>query len=87
MEHACLRVQGRPPPGIITISGTSDNQEKPILMVAYNGENHVRLYELPAFTPRGVLTPVGAGWVSSCSGAYKLLTKQPPVVALLEAWQ
>ncbi|KAL6748420.1 WD40 repeat-like protein [Haematococcus lacustris] len=53
------RRRPRAPPGIITMAGTSDAGGNPVLMVAYNAEPCVRLYKLPDFSCRGVLTPAG----------------------------
>jgi len=51
------RGSDRGPPGIATMAGTLDASGTPVLMVAYLMENFVRLYELPSFASRGVLTP------------------------------
>ena len=45
-------------PGILTMQGTLDAQGTPVLMVTYLNDSLVRLYELPTFASRGVLTPV-----------------------------
>uniref|UniRef100_A0A7S3R498 Uncharacterized protein n=2 Tax=Dunaliella tertiolecta TaxID=3047 RepID=A0A7S3R498_DUNTE len=45
-------------PGILAMAGTSDPAGTPILMVSYNGEKCVRLFELPSFSSRGYLVPV-----------------------------
>lgn len=47
--------------GIFSMAGTLDHMGVPVLMVAYLSEPCVRLYELPSFTSRGVLTPVSSG--------------------------
>lgn len=52
------------------MSGTVDTAGAPVLMVAYNGEPCVRLYQLPEFSSRGVLTPVSVNHssiVDDCS--------------------
>jgi hypothetical protein len=41
------------------MAGTSDAAGTPVLMVAYNGESCVRMFKLPDFSSKGVLTPVG----------------------------
>ncbi|KAF5829633.1 WD40-repeat-containing domain protein [Dunaliella salina] len=45
-------------PGILAMAPTSDPAGNPILMVSYNGEKCVRLFELPTFSSRGCLLPV-----------------------------
>lgn len=42
------------------MQGTADKAGTAVLMVAYNGENCVRLLELPSRNTRGVLAPVCA---------------------------
>ena len=51
------------------MAGTSDLAGNPTLMVAYNGESCVRLYKLPDFAARGVLTPVRVRSAVTCSDA------------------
>lgn len=53
--------------GIVSMSGTTDMAGVPILMVAYNGEACVRLYQLPDFGSRGVLTPVSDACLAEAS--------------------
>lgn len=44
-------------PSIWNMAGTLDAMGTPILMISYHNESFVRLYEIPTFNARGVLTP------------------------------
>lgn len=57
------------------MAGTTDQTGTPLLMVAYNGESCVRLYKLPEFSCRGVLTPVSKRRFSSRNFLEKLPLK------------
>eukprot|EP00877_Chromochloris_zofingiensis_P012486 jgi/Chrzof1/7491/Cz02g25260.t1 len=50
--------RGGPAPGVLTIWGTMDAQQKPILMTSYNEERCIRLFELPSFESRGTIPNV-----------------------------
>lgn len=59
-EQACgagARPSG-PLPGILALAGLTDPQGRAVLMASYNGEPVIRLWELPSFSPRGVLAGV-----------------------------
>lgn len=43
---------------IFFLAGTLDASGSPVLMLAYDKEPFIRLYEVPTFVNRGVLTPV-----------------------------
>ena len=46
------------PDGITAMTGTLDMSGQAVLVMSYLSEPHVRLYNIPDFTPRGTLTPV-----------------------------
>jgi len=45
-------------PGVLSLCGVADATGKSVIMAAYNGENSIRLLELPTFADRGVLSDV-----------------------------
>ncbi|RMZ56974.1 hypothetical protein APUTEX25_005036 [Auxenochlorella protothecoides] len=45
-------------PGILALAGLTDPAGRAVLMVSYNGEPVIRLWELPSFEGRGVLSGV-----------------------------
>ena len=51
---------GGPPllPGILSLCGVADPAGKAVVMVSYNGESSIRLWELPSFAERGSLSDV-----------------------------
>jgi hypothetical protein len=45
-------------PGVLALCGVADPQGKAVVMVSYNGDTSVRLWELPSFAERGALADV-----------------------------
>ena len=55
------RGRGAPPPalpGVLSLCGVADPAGKAVIMVSYNGESAIRLWELPSFAERGALADV-----------------------------
>jgi WD40 repeat protein len=45
-------------PGVLSLCGVADPAGKAVVMVSYNGESAIRLWELPSFAERGALSDV-----------------------------
>ncbi|KAH7616882.1 putative Zinc finger CCCH domain-containing protein 48 [Nannochloris sp. 'desiccata'] len=45
-------------PGVLSLCGVADPAGKAVVMVSYNGESAIRLWELPSFADRGALADV-----------------------------
>lgn len=45
-------------PGVLSLCGVADAQGKSVIMVSYNGQTAVKLWELPTFADRGSLPDV-----------------------------
>ena len=45
-------------PGVLALCGVADAQGRAVVMVSYNGDTAVRLWELPSFAERGALADV-----------------------------
>lgn len=45
-------------PGVLSLCGVADSAGKAVVMVSYNGETAIRLWEMPSFAERGALGDV-----------------------------
>ena len=60
--------------GITAMTGTLDMAGQAVLLMSYLNEPHVRLYNIPDFTPRGTLTPVSENHIDNLTSGHAGLT-------------